>query len=195
MKVIGLTGGIGSGKSTVARVFESLGIPVFYADQCGREVLDADPEVRRKVIDLLGADSYRQSGANRKYIADRVFEDDGLLQSLNAIVHPAVGRAFVTWKNALLTTTDYCIREAAILFESGSHKDCDQVICVVTDDELRISRVIDRDRVSRAEVEARMAKQMPQAEKSERSDFVIDNSGNHSVIHQVMAIHANLMQA
>ena len=103
MKVIGLTGGIGSGKSTVARVFESLGIPVFYADQCGREVLDADPEVRRKVIDLLGADGYRQSGANRKYIADRVFGDDGLLQSLNAIVHPAVGRAFVTWKNALPT--------------------------------------------------------------------------------------------
>lgn len=192
MKVVGLTGGIGSGKSTVAKVFESLSVPVFYADQFGRQVLDSDLEVKSAVIELLGATSYSGDKANRKFIAEKVFGNDALLEALNAIVHPAVGRAFVSWHKNLLSDTDYCIREAAILFESGTHKDCAKVICVVSDDDLRISRVMERDAVSRGEVEARMAKQMPQAEKAERSDFVIDNSGNRSVIQQVLTIHASL---
>lgn len=192
MKVIGLTGGIGSGKSTVAKVFESLNFPVFYADRFGRLVLDSDAEVKSAVIELLGAESYSGDKANRKIIAEKVFGNDTLLQSLNAIVHPAVGRAFMAWQKNLPSDNNYCIREAAILFESGTHQDCDKVICVIADDELRISRVIDRDGVGRAEVEARMAKQMPQAEKAERSDFVIENNGDRSIIQQVLAIHASL---
>ena len=192
MKVIGLTGGIGSGKSTVAKVFASLSVPVFYADQFGKKVLDSDPKVKSAVIEFLGVESYKGDAANRKFIAQKVFSNDDLLQSLKAIVHPAVGRAFTDWKKNLPSDTRYCIREAAILFESDSHKDCDKVICVVSDDELRISRVMHRDKVSRAEVEDRIIKQMPQTEKADRSDFVIDNSGNRSIIQQVLAIHVSL---
>lgn len=195
MKIIGLTGGIGSGKSTIAKVFESLHIPVFYADQAGREVLDFDQVVKNEVMELLGGQSYTNGKANRKQMAEKVFGIDDLLQSLNAIIHPAVKRAFFDWKKKLPSKTNYCIREAAILFESGSHADCDKVICVVAEDELRIRRVLDRDQVKRAEVESRMVKQMPQSEKASKSDFIIDNNGQQSVIQQVLKIHADLTKA
>tara|TARA_B110000046_G_scaffold48575_1_gene53787 strand:+ start:464 stop:1054 length:591 start_codon:yes stop_codon:yes gene_type:complete len=195
IKIIGLTDGIGSGKSTIANIFESLHVPIFYADQAGREVLDFDPMVKNEVMKLLGDEAYLSGKANRQHIAEKVFSNDALLQSLNAIIHPAVKRAFLDWQANLPSNTAYCIREAAILFESGSHLDCDKVICVVAEDELRIKRVLDRDHANRAEVEARMAKQMPQSEKATKSDFIIDNNGQQSVIQQVLKIHADLTKA
>lgn len=194
MKIIGLTGGIGSGKSTVAQVFEVLGVPVFSADAAGRTVLDTDAAARKEVIALLGSAAYNGPEANRKFIAEKVFGDEQLLASLNAIIHPAVRRAFDVWYERSSKTHSYCIREAAILFESGAHADCDKVICVVADAEVRIHRVINRDQSRRAEVEARMAQQMPQDEKAAKSDFVIENNGSRSVIQQVLEVHA-LLQA
>lgn len=190
MKTIGLTGGIGSGKSSVARIFSSLGVPVFYADASGKKVLESDTEVVNAVTKLIGEQAYENGAANRAHIASIVFNDQSKLEALNAIIHPAVGRDFLQWKSQQKAT--YCLREAAILFESGSHKDCDAVICVSAAKDIRVKRVIDRDGVSSAEVEARMAKQMPQAEKEKLADFVIQNNGNESLISQVIKIHMAL---
>lgn len=191
MLTIGLTGGIGSGKSLVGRVFEALRIPVFRADDHGRLVLDSDDEVKRAVKELIGEEAYTNELANRKYIAGIVFENDEKLQALNRIIHPAVGRAFQAWKSSL-GTVPYCIREAAILFESGTDQDCDRIICVSAPEELRIQRVMDRDSVSASDVRLRMAQQMPQSEKEERSDYVIQNDGTQPVIPQVMHVHREL---
>ncbi len=192
MKTIGLTGGIGSGKSSVARVFSSLGIPIFYADASGRKVLDSDAEVVKAVTELVGEEAFDENRkANRAHIASIVFNDQTKLEVLNSIIHPAVGRDFQQWKTQQKAL--YCLREAAILFESGSHKDCDAVICVSATKDIRVKRVMDRDQVSAAEVEARMAKQMPQTEKEKRSDFVIQNNGDESLISQVIKIHLALI--
>jgi dephospho-CoA kinase len=194
MKIIGLTGGIGSGKSSVARVFESLGVPIFYADKSGRTVLEADALVRNAVINLIGKEAYdEQNQPNREFIASIVFSDDQKLAALNQIIHPAVARDFESWKARLTGQPDYCLREAAILFESGSDKDCDHVICVSADRKTRIDRVKKRDGASIAAIEARMAKQMPQEDKEERSDFVITNNGNESVIEQIVKVHLRIL--
>lgn len=194
MKTIGLTGGIGSGKSSIARVFESLSIPIFYADKSGRNVLEKDPLVRAAVADLIGAEAYNEQGKpNRAFIASVVFNDDEKLAALNQIIHPAVARDFEVWKNRLNPSMQYCLREAAILFESGSDKDCDYVICVSASVETRTKRVMQRDGVKASEVDARMAKQMPQEEKEKRSDFIITNNGDESVIAQVSRIHGQLI--
>ena len=192
MKIIGLTVGIGSGKTTVAKVFQSLGIPIFFADEVGRNVLDSDHEVMGKVTQLLGAEAYSGQKANRKWIASRVFQDNDLLNQLNAIVHPAVKKAFILWQKNLPKATAYCIREAAILFESGAAEDCDAVVCVCADSVTRMNRVIQRDRVDRKEVEARMARQMPEAEKRANSDYLIDNDGDKSIIQQVLLTHEKI---
>jgi dephospho-CoA kinase len=194
MKTIGLTGGIGSGKSSVARIFSSLGMPVFYADASGKKVLESDAEVVKAVTELIGEEAFDEKGkANRAHIASIVFNDQSKLEALNAIIHPAVGRDFQQWKTQQKAV--YCLREAAILFESGSHKDCEAVICVSAAKAVRVKRVMDRDQVSATEVEARMAKQMPQAEKEELSDFVIQNNGDESLISQVIKIHTTLISA
>lgn len=194
MKTIGLTGGIGSGKSSVALVFSSLGIPIFYADASGKKVLESDTEVVKAVTELIGEEAFDENGkANRAHIASIVFNDQTKLEALNTIIHPAVGRDFQLWKTQQKAA--YCLREAAILFESGSHKDCHAVICVSAAKAVRVKRVMDRDGVNSAEVEARMAKQMPQTEKEKLSDFVIQNNGDESLIFQVIKIHTTLISA
>lgn len=187
MKIIGLTGGIGSGKSTVARILENAGVPVFYADLSGRNVLELDQIVREKVTSLFGAEAYDKNGkANRAHIASIVFHDSEKLLLLNQIIHPAVSRDFKVWSTK--QNAPFVIREAAILFESGANKDCDKVICVVAQDHIRINRVMSRDKVSKEEVMSRMTKQMSQTEKAESSDFIIQNNGEEAVIPQVMRI-------
>lgn len=187
MKIIGLTGGIGSGKSTVARIFENAGVPVFYADLSGRNVLELDQIVREEVTSLFGAEAYDKNGkANRARIASIVFNDSEKLLLLNQIIHPAVSRDFNVWSTK--QNAPFVIREAAILFESGTDKDCDKVICVVAQDHIRINRVMSRDKVSKEEVMSRMTKQMSQTEKAENSDFIIYNNGEEAVIPQVMRI-------
>jgi dephospho-CoA kinase len=192
--VIGLTGGIGSGKSLVAKLFRNIGVPVFEADLAGRTVLDDSEEVRNSVIALLGESVYSGTKADRKMIASIVFPDNEKLQRLNQLIHPAVAVAFADWKAGLPSTTAYCIRESAILFESKTDGDCDKIISVTAPVKIRISRVIERDRESKESVNARISKQMKDSERIEKSDFVIINDGESAVIPQVMQIHDAIMK-
>ena len=194
MKRIGLTGGIGSGKTTVSKVFAALGVPVFYADEAGREVLDDDPEVRKAVVKLLGRSAYFEDGrANRKEIGSVVFRHPELLEALSAIVHPAVGRAWDTFKRRNEAAA-YVVKEVAILFESGSDKDMDAVIAVSAPEDLRINRVMARDGSTREEVLDRIKRQLSEEERIQRSHHIIVNDGTQPLLEQVLELDAELRQ-
>lgn len=194
--LIGLTGGIGSGKTTVSKIFESLGIPIYYADDRGKWLLVNDDQLKAEVIDLFGQDSYAEDGSlNRTYLAGRVFSNEEELTKLNALVHPAVGRDFAAWVEAH-ATKPYLIKEAALIFESGSYKQLDKTITVTASKEERLTRVLLRDvQRSRQQVLDIMDKQISEGERKRRSDFIIDNSGKKLVIPQVIEIDAKLRKS
>lgn len=173
-KIIGITGGIGSGKTTAAKYFEALGFPLYNSDQRARMIQNNNPEVIQAIKNVFGDESYTSEGMNRPYIASKTFKDKELLQQLNAIVHPAVFKDFKDWIEQ--QNTDFVIKEAAILIESGSYKDCDLIISVIADQEIRITRTIERDGLTREQVEARMKNQLSDEERKEYSDYIIDNS-------------------
>lgn len=190
---VGITGGIGSGKTTVCKIFELLGIPVYYADGQAKQLMVSDPRLVAGVKKLFGPDSYLPNGAlNRPFIAKEVFGDDRKLEQLNRLVHPAVAEDSDRWHHAQ-ENVPYTLKEAALLFESGNHKQLDKLITVFAPEELRIRRVVERDHSSPEEVRERMAKQMPEEEKMKRSDFVVHNDGKHSLIRQVLDIHHALL--
>ncbi|MEE1885233.1 dephospho-CoA kinase [Pedobacter flavus] len=190
MLKIGITGGIGSGKSTACKVFEILGIPVFYADDVAKQIMVIDPLLKSQVKDTFGVESYLEDGSvNRKYLAQIVFNNEQELQKLNKLVHPAVFRAFDNWALGLTSKAPYLVKEAALLFESDSYKMCDQNILVTAPLEVKINRVMQRDHVSREEVEARMSKQWTDEEKIKLANFIIYNDEQHSVISQVLELH------
>jgi len=187
---VGITGGIGSGKSTVCRVFETFGIPVFYADAVAKSIMVTDHILVTGLKETFGQESYDDSGKlNNKHIAAIVFNDKDQLARLNALVHPAVFRAFDAWIETIPPNTPYILKEAALLFESGSYKLCDKSVLVTAPASVKIKRVMDRDGVSAGQVEARMDKQMSDDEKSKMADFLIRNDGSQSVIHQVLELH------
>jgi len=187
---VGITGGIGSGKSTVCRVFETFGIPVFYADAVAKSIMVTDHILVTGLKETFGQESYDESGKlNNKHIAAIVFNDKDQLARLNALVHPAVFRAFDVWIETIPPKTPYILKEAALLFESGSYKLCDKSVLVTAPASVKIKRVMDRDGVSAGQVEARMDKQMSDGEKSKMADFLIGNDGSQSVIHQVLELH------
>lgn len=187
MKVVGLTGGIGSGKTTVANFFRELNVPVFIADEEAKKIMNRDAAVKKKIKELFGEDSYTGGDLDRKKLASKVFHDKSRLESLNAIVHPAVGRHFEEWKKA--QTGSYVIYEAAILFEKGSDKKCDFVILVTAPYDLRIQRLQKRDRSSIEEIEARMAHQWPDDKKAALADFIIENTDIQGTWEKVRSIH------
>jgi len=190
MLKIGITGGIGSGKTTVCRVFETFGIPVFYADTVAKEIMVADPVLVAGVIAAFGKESYDNEGIlNNKHLAQIVFNDRAELAKLNALVHPAVFRAFDQWLLTVPAHTPYILKEAALLFESGSYKSCDKSILVTAPVNIRLQRVVERDRVSEEQVQARMDKQMSEEEKLKMADFFISNDGSRSIILQVVELH------
>jgi dephospho-CoA kinase len=189
MLKIGITGGIGSGKTTICQVFELLGVPVYYADVASKQLLISDSDIHRRVVDLFGKDILDENKRiSRKKVALKVFGDEDALQKLNAIMHPAVGQHFEQWllKHA---AAPYIMKEAAILFESGAHKQLDQVIAITAPSELRIQRVMKRDGVTREEVLRRMEAQLPEEERTKRSQFVIVNDEQQLVIPQVLKLH------
>jgi len=189
---VGLTGGIGSGKSIVAEVFRILGIPIYNSDARAKALYVESDEVRESVISLLGTKAYDPSGElNRKWVGQKVFSDSGLLEQLNAIIHPAVGQDFINWVNQ--QDAAYIIKEAAILFESGANRGMDLVIAVTAPDEIRIQRVIQRDDLSKEEVQRRISSQMNQKELVKRSDFVIVNDNQRLIIPQILQIHENII--
>lgn len=193
MLKIGITGGIGSGKTTVCKIFELLGIPVFYADDVAKTLMVSDVLLMKQIRSAFGAESYFKDGLlNRKHIADLVFSDQEKLNLLNSFVHPAVFRAMDSW--TLQQNTPYVLKEAALLFESGSYLKNDFNVLVSADEELRISRVMKRDKVSIDKVKERIRNQMPEAEKKSKADFFIDNNEKIFLITQVLALHENFIK-
>ncbi|WP_282090324.1 dephospho-CoA kinase [Aquimarina algiphila] len=187
IKVVGLTGGIGSGKSTVAKMFEKLGIPIYISDDEAKKLMNEDDDVKKKIIALLGENSYVDEMLNRGYIANIVFNDPLKLEKLNAIVHPAVAKHFDSWKS--LQDSVYVIKEAAILFENGGHTQCDYTILVSVPSEIRIQRVLKRDNITKEQVLSRMNNQWEDAKKIPLADFVIYNLDLKDTDKQVNRIH------
>ncbi len=194
MLKIGITGGIGSGKTTVCKVFETLGIPVFYADTVAKQLMTADPILVAGVKDTFGAASYTESGQlNNQHIAGIVFNNQLELDKLNALVHPAVFRAFDQWSNTIPDTVPYTLKEAALLFESGSYQMCDKTILVTAPLALKIARVMERDQVSEAQVRARMDKQFTDEQKAKMADYFVQNTMDNSIILQVLELHQQFL--
>lgn len=192
MLKIGITGGIGSGKSTVAQLFKVLGIPVYSADDAAKRLMNEDAALVKEVIVLFGEAAYTNGQLNRKFIADIVFKDPAQLAKLNAIVHPVTLRDADEWMQK--QTTPYSIKEAAVLFESGAHEHLDYVIGVSAPAPLRIQRAMHRDNISREEVVARMNKQIAEIIKMRLCDFIIYNDEQQLVIPQVLALHQKLLE-
>jgi len=190
MKIIGLTGGIGSGKTTVAKLFKELGVPVYNSDLRAKKLMNNSKGIRTAVIDLLGKDSYELERLNKKYIADRVFSNKELLQRLNSIVHPAVRKDFSRWVKK--KKTSYVIQEAAILFENNAYSNFDKIILVKAPKEVRLERIIARDNGSNEEILARMENQWDDSKKIPLSDYIIENIDLDKTKLQVEQIHRQL---
>lgn len=194
MLKIGITGNIGSGKTTVSRLFELLGIPVFYADDEAKKVMTADVQLMAGIKQAFGNEAYFTDGTlNRKYIAGIVFNQETELQKLNALVHPAVFRAFDAW-TLQHNNAPYVLKEAAVLFESGSYKDCDYTIIVTAPTPMRMARVMQRDGITEADAQSRNAKQMPEEEKQALASFVLCNDNSRLLIPQVLTLHEQFLK-
>ncbi len=192
MLKVGITGGIGSGKSTVCKVFETLGIPVFYADEVARNIMNTDEALKLAIQQQFGTDTYTNGQVNRKRLSELVFNNPGKLALLNSLVHPATIKAGNDW--AAAQTSPYTLKEAAILFESGSWKALDKIIGVSAPEEIRLKRTMQRDNITAEEVKSRMQRQMDETEKMNRCDFVIINDDTTAVIQQVLELHQQLLQ-
>lgn len=189
---IGITGGIGSGKTTVCKIFAALGIPIYYADDRAKALMTDDKELKTALIKTFGAETYLSSGSiNRKYLASIVFNDHTALEKLNAIVHPAVKKDGIEWAESH-SKSPYTLREAALIYESGIDKTLDYIIVVAAPESLRIQRVMQRDDIKEEAVRARIDKQWPEAEKIKRADFIIQNDGKYSLVKQVLEIHKKI---
>ncbi len=188
---VGLTGTIGSGKSLIASIFVRLGVPVYFADQHAREMLDLT-EVKMKLHEMFGPAVFDASGqVQRNLLAQRVFNNQRELDALNNLIHPLVKAHFDTWLKAY-NACKYIIHEAAILFESGFYQDFDKVIVVDAPHEVCIKRVMQRDGTTREQVEGRMQHQWKREEKISKADYIILNDGHSMIIPQVLALHAQL---
>jgi dephospho-CoA kinase len=191
--LIGITGGIGSGKSTVAKIFNILGIPIYSADDRAKWLMANDADLKEQIISNFGKESYFEDGSlNRSYLAAQVFNDEEKVSMINSLVHPAVKKDFEKW--VLKQNSPYVLKEAALLFESGSYQDLDKIINVSAPLKIRINRVMLRDpQRSENQINDIINKQLPDEEKNLKADFVIKNSDNRLLIPQVMQIHQLLL--
>ena len=194
MLKIGITGGIGSGKTTVCKIFELQGIPVFYADQQAKTIMHTDALLIEKLKEAFGEDIYSAQGElNRSALASLVFNDQTQLTILNDLVHPAVFRAFDAWIDK--QRAPYVLKEAALLFESESYKKCDFTILLKSPHELKVSRIIQRDSISEGDVLKRMSKQMNDIEKEALADFIILNDEQQLLIPQLIELHPHFLNS
>ncbi len=191
MLKIGLTGGIGSGKTTVAHIFEVLGIPVYYADDAAKRLMNEDENLKQQIITHFGEESYIDGKLNRPYLSSVIFSDTEKTKVINSIIHPATIANAELWMSK--QTALYAIKEAALIFEAAAEKQLDLVIGVQTPLPLRIQRVMLRDNITEEAVLARMQKQMNEEEKINRCDFVIVNDEKELLIPQVVALHEKLL--
>ena len=174
-KIIGLTGGIGSGKTTVAKFIEEMGFPVYYSDDRAKEIVNDDEVLKNNIKELLGEEAYDENGFyNKKYVSEIVFNNDETRLQLNALIHPAVKIDFENWVAS--QKTEFVFKETALLFELNLNESCYKSVLVTADDNIRIKRVMDRDQKTYREIEAIIDKQMPEKDKIKRADFVIYNN-------------------
>ena len=192
MVVVGLTGGIGSGKTTILKFFESFGIPIYIADDEAKALMNRSKVIKRKLIQLFGESAYINGKLNRTYLASKIFNDKSLLSKMNAIVHPKVASHFKRWLNK--QNAPYVIKEAAIIFENNLENQYDYIITVVADEHLRIERVMKRDNASVEKIKSIISNQLPDSEKIKKSDFVITNNDLDSAKAQVTAINQQILQ-
>lgn len=192
MIIVGLTGGIGSGKTTVAKQFSELGIPVYIADEEAKSLMRRSKVIKRKLIKLFGDEAYIDNELNKPFLANIIFNDKSFLQKMNAIVHPKVARHFEKW--VLKQDAPYVIKEVAILFENGGHKACDFVITVTAPTETRIKRLLKRDKTSKEKIEAIMKNQWTDEQKIKHSNFVIENIELENTKNQVIKIHKEILK-
>ncbi|MFI5185665.1 MAG: dephospho-CoA kinase [Chitinophagales bacterium] len=188
---IGLTGGIGSGKTTVAKIFELLGVPVYYADDAAKSIMNTDEELKAAIRKQFGEASYKNNELDRNYLAAKVFNDPFQLEILNALVHPAAIRDATNWMNA--QQAPYAIKEAALIFESGAAEKLDYVIGVYAPVPLRIKRTMERNNVNHDEVIKRMNSQLDETIKMKLCDFVIQNDEQQLLIPQVIKLHEEIL--
>jgi|SRR5215203_3373654 len=188
---VGLTGGIGSGKSTAARIFEVLDVPVYYADSAAKRLMNENPELRSAITTIFGKQAYVNNTLDRKYIASIVFSDPAKLELLNSIVHPATKKDGEAWMQQ--QTSPYAIHEAALIFEATVSERLDQVIGVSSPMELRIKRAMERDKVDRDEVLKRMDQQLDEDLKMTKCDFLLINDEQQLLVPQVLALHEKLI--
>ena len=187
MKIIGVTGGIGAGKSIVAKLFEVFGVPVYDSDKEAKLIVNLNKELKLQIIDLLGEESYVDGVYNARFVASKVFFDASLMSGLNAIIHPYVKQDFRSW--CLSTGKDLVLKETAILFQANLHKSVDYSVLVVANDDIRMDRIQSRDpQRSKEEIEAIMQKQGDQNAFVELADFVIYNNDKESLVMQVREI-------
>ncbi|WP_027137281.1 dephospho-CoA kinase [Gaetbulibacter saemankumensis] len=193
MILVGLTGGIGSGKTTAAKEFENLGVPVYIADVEAKKLMATSESIKEKLIDLFGPNAYTESGLNRPFIADVIFHDKAYLEKMNAVVHPEVAKHFTQWVEK--QKAPYVIKEVAILFETGGYKACDFVITVTAPKHLRVERLLKRDDSNPEKIEAIMNNQWQDEERIALSDFVIENVDLATMKENIKKIHFKIIDA
>ncbi|MEZ4802869.1 MAG: dephospho-CoA kinase [Gelidibacter sp.] len=192
MMVVGLTGGIGSGKTTVARFFSQLGIPIYIADVEAKRLMNTSKTIKRQLMNVFGSEAYVDGKLNRPFIASRIFSDVALLNQMNAIVHPKVERDFKRWLSK--QDSPYVIKEAAIIFEHGKQSEYDFIITVTARVEDKISRILKRDNTSEKKIMDIINNQMSDEQKIKKSDYVIVNERLENTQKQVLKIHKKILE-
>ena len=190
---VGLTGGIGSGKTLVCGVLEKLGVAVYYADEQARRLMDEDQELKGKISDIFGEEAYIDGALNRRFLAGRVFGNDKLLSRLNQLVHPVVRRDYTAWLEQQ-KEVPYVVEEAAILFESGAARWLDLKVLVYAPEQLRISRVMGRDGMDEMQVRERMKHQMDEEKKRALADIVIVNDDTELLLPRIIEVHQEILK-
>ncbi|WP_417867637.1 dephospho-CoA kinase [Xanthomarina gelatinilytica] len=191
MKIVGLTGGIGSGKTTVAKQFQALGIPVYIADDEAKKLMNRSKIIKRKLIALFGDEAYKDNTLNRSFLADKIFNNAENLEKMNAVVHPKVASHFKNWLKKQIAP--YVLKESAILFENGAYKDCDLIITVTAPLELRKNRLLKRDNTTLEKIQAIINNQWSDESKISKSHFVITNKDLEETKQQVQLTHNKIV--
>lgn len=192
MLKVGITGGIGSGKTTCCRIFETLGIPVYYADEGAKRLMYKNKKLKTEIKKVLGEEAYYNNGRmNKPYIGKKIFGDKSLLKKVNALVHPAVAMDVMNWFGSI-KNKPYALEESALLIESNAYKFFDEIIVVTAPQERRIEWVMKRDKLSKKEVSQRLKNQLSDEERIKKANFIISNDGNIPLIQQVHSIHKQL---
>ncbi|WP_422860156.1 dephospho-CoA kinase [Flagellimonas sp. S174] len=190
---IGLTGGIGSGKSTVAKMFTELGVPVYDSDMQAKELMSSSTKLKKAITQLLGKEAYKNEVLNRKYIAGKVFADTNLLEKLNKIVHPVVKEHFMDW--AQKQDSEYVIQESALIFENGNEDFYDAIVLVTAPEEIRVKRVIKRDKSNASDVIQRIENQMEDKDKVDMAHFYVENIDLETTQNKVLEIHKAIVKS